>query len=134
VGSREFKSHVLFFPIAAVPYTRVSTSKFGFKFIPKKEKIYRNYLVSLAKSQWNKQCLIGALRVEVLFSFNKAKTSKLIQHTKRPDLSNLIKSIEDAFNGIIWKDDSQIIEIHARKIFGPADCITLQISEVKEDD
>ena len=29
-------------------------------------------------------------------------------HTKRPDLDNLMKSLKDALSGTIWKDDSQV--------------------------
>lgn len=35
----------------------------------------------------------------------------------KPDLDNFIKLI-DAFKGILWRDDSQVIEIRARKEFG----------------
>ena len=34
--------------------------------------------------------------------------SETVRHIKRPDLSNLIKSIEDAVNGLAYPDDSQI--------------------------
>jgi Holliday junction resolvase RusA-like endonuclease len=33
--------------------------------------------------------------------------------TGRPDLSNLIKFVEDAWNGIVWHDDAQIVAINA---------------------
>lgn len=40
-----------------------------------------------------------------------------VPHDKKPDLSNLIKFVEDTFNGIIYKDDSQIVNIHASKLY-----------------
>ena len=42
----------------------------------------------------------------------------LIRHTKRPDLDNLIKFIKDIFNGLVWKDDSQVCHIEAVKRYG----------------
>lgn len=38
-------------------------------------------------------------------------------HVYKPDLSNLVKFTEDTFNGILWKDDSIISEILARKFY-----------------
>ena len=44
------------------------------------------------------------------FSQNKANACKwgLIEHTSKPDRSNLEKFYEDCANGILWNDDSQI--------------------------
>ena len=36
-------------------------------------------------------------------------------HYKKPDLSNLIKFIEDAFNNVLWKDDALISYMFATK-------------------
>jgi Holliday junction resolvase RusA-like endonuclease len=41
-----------------------------------------------------------------------------IKHTKKPDLTNVIKAIEDGMNGIVYVDDSQITSIHSTKVFG----------------
>jgi len=37
----------------------------------------------------------------------RARSGEL-QHTSRPDLSNLLKCIEDGAEGVLWKNDSQI--------------------------
>jgi len=42
---------------------------------------------------------------------------RLWQHTKKPDLDNLIKLIKDACNKIIWKDDAQVVSIFAEKVY-----------------
>jgi len=38
--------------------------------------------------------------------------------TKRPDLDNIVKAIKDGLNGVAWKDDSQVIHLHAHKLYG----------------
>jgi Holliday junction resolvase RusA-like endonuclease len=36
-------------------------------------------------------------------------------YTKRPDIDNLAKSVKDALKGIVYADDSQIVEAHLFK-------------------
>ena len=38
-------------------------------------------------------------------------------HSIRPDLDNLIKLVCDALNGVFYKDDSQISQLKAEKIY-----------------
>jgi Holliday junction resolvase RusA-like endonuclease len=69
----------------------------------------------------------GAIRVWALFEMpipksasKKAKIgmqSNEIPHTKKPDLDNLVKFVKDCANGILWRDDSQVIRIEAAKRF-----------------
>lgn len=40
-----------------------------------------------------------------------------IYHTKKPDLDNLAKFVKDCANGIIWRDDSQVVRLEAIKRF-----------------
>lgn len=42
-----------------------------------------------------------------------------IPHTTKPDLDNLTKLVKDALNGRAWIDDSQVVNTHARKDYGP---------------
>lgn len=37
--------------------------------------------------------------------------------TGRPDLSNLVKLVEDALTGVVWDDDDQVVSIEASKSY-----------------
>lgn len=38
-----------------------------------------------------------------------------IAATKKPDADNVLKGIKDGCNGIIWRDDAQVVRIHIEK-------------------
>ena len=50
-------------------------------------------------------------------STSKKKRQILLYHTKKPDLDNLVKFVKDCFNDVVWKDDSQVAELHAGKMY-----------------
>jgi Holliday junction resolvase RusA-like endonuclease len=50
-----------------------------------------------------------------------------VAHTKKPDLDNLIKFVKDCGNGVLWKDDSQIISITASKAYHPSPATEIRI-------
>ena len=50
--------------------------------------------------------------------------------TKRPDLTNLTKGIEDTLTGIFWHDDAQIVEKHEWKRFGDPPRVEIEIEEL----
>ena len=56
-----------------------------------------------------------------------------VRHVKRPDCTNIAKFYEDAFNGIIWKDDSQIVHLVIRKWYGETAKVLITIQEIKEE-
>lgn len=122
--------HNLVFSIEPVPFARMRTNG-RIHFIPPKQRSFMRSIGLIALNQWKpKEALTSALSVDMTFSFKKAKTSKLKHHTKRGDLSNFIKLIEDALNNIVWKDDSQIIELQARKVFSEQPSISITIKEI----
>lgn len=67
----------------------------------------------------------GPIKLEAWFYFKIPKGLKPQEynerrgnyHKQRPDLSNLIKFIEDASSGILYKDDAIIASIGAYKIW-----------------
>ncbi len=70
---------------------------------------------------WNKWKLIDtAIKLNVEFRLLRPKSvsvKKRPEPTTRPDLDNLIKAVKDALNGVLWRDDSQIIELEAKKVY-----------------
>ena len=48
---------------------------------------------------------------------------------KKPDASNVLKSVEDAMNGVVYKDDSQIVNIHVSKVYSSVSGIDVCIKE-----
>lgn len=57
------------------------------------------------------EMLSGAIYMETTFYLTRPKSlpKKVVYHVKKPDVSNLVKAIEDALKGICYHDDSQIV-------------------------
>jgi Holliday junction resolvase RusA-like endonuclease len=55
------------------------------------------------------------------------------QPAKKPDLSNYIKLIEDACNGILYTDDAKIVEIHSRKLYTDDPRIEFEFIPLKDN-
>lgn len=70
-------------------------------------------------------------------SFFQAKRSLAIKGairpTTKPDIDNFLKQIFDAFNGLIWEDDAQIVTVYAWKFYGEVPRLELEINTVNYD-
>lgn len=58
------------------------------------------------------EMLSGAIYMETTFYLTRPKSlpKKVVYHVKKPDVSNLVKAIEDALEGICYHNDSQIVK------------------------
>lgn len=41
-----------------------------------------------------------------------------IRPTRKPDMSNVLKSIEDGCNGIVFTDDAHVVKVSMEKVYG----------------
>ena len=71
----------------------------------------------------------GPLTMTLVFELPRPKsTAKRVQYPiKRPDLSNLLKAIEDALTGVVYRDDSQIVSLTVTKRFGLAPGVEVRV-------
>ena len=61
----------------------------------------------------------GGVRLILTFYLPRPKSlaKKVTAHLKAPDCSKLIRSTEDAMSGIVYRDDSQVVEVIAGKYY-----------------
>jgi Holliday junction resolvase RusA-like endonuclease len=57
------------------------------------------------------------ISIKINFFLKKPKSVRRKYPTARPDLDNYLKLVFDALNGVLFVDDSQIVEIGARKLY-----------------
>ena len=51
------------------------------------------------------------------------------RHLKRPDLDNIVKAITDGMNGVVYDDDSQIVRLQAKKVYGTDGMVEVFVQE-----
>lgn len=83
--------------------------------------------------------LEGALSVSMVAvfpvpaSWSKTKRASALANQIRPvgkpDCDNILKTI-DALNGIVWRDDSQVVRAGISKIYGTSPELAITVSEV----
>ncbi|QHJ80560.1 MAG: hypothetical protein [Caudoviricetes sp.] len=126
--------------------SKTYTRRKPFLYDPKKTVEYKKqlaYLANLEKSVNYFEPLSGALALNVTFYILPPKSLSKVKHAmatkgellpfKKPDLSNYIKSTEDALNGILWKDDAMLCDINAKKRFSDEEKIIIEVSKINDN-
>jgi len=73
----------------------------------------------------------AVFKVPASWSKKKAEAHLWRAHTQKPDLSNIIKHLEDGLNRIAWVDDSQIAEYGpSGKVWGDRDETIITIEQI----
>lgn len=107
---------------------------FARTYTPKKTKDYEDGIRAEASlSMQGRSPLIGPVELSLQifmpippsYSKKKALACRLqnVVPTKKPDLDNVLKAVCDAFNGIVWVDDTQVVDCHVTKRFADEPCV-----------
>ncbi len=97
-------------------------------YTPAKTSAYETVVGLFArKAMRGREVYTGALALKVVFRLevpasysNKRRAACLDQiefPAKKPDLDNLVKAVKDGCNGILWRDDSQVVALMAVKVY-----------------
>lgn len=77
------------------------------------------------------------MRFPVPASWSKAKRARALAgvewHTSKPDADNVAKAVLDACNGVVFRDDSQIVMLTATKKFSETPGVRVAIREVQNE-
>ena len=77
--------------------------------------------------------LDGPVMVEMTFQFLHPKGAKERRMPAvRPDGENLIKGLCDSWNGVLYKDDAQIVDLIVKKRYGDREGVQVNVREIEE--
>jgi Holliday junction resolvase RusA-like endonuclease len=69
------------------------------------------------------------MKLTLLFIMPRPKTVKRAQPSVAPDLDKLTRAAMDALTSVAYKDDGQVTEIHAMKIYGGTPGLEVRIEK-----
>lgn len=77
------------------------------------------------------------IRVQIPESWSKKKQmmamSGALMPTKKPDIDNVEKGIFDGLNGVVWKDDVQVVKVLKRKRYHETPGVDVIICELNSE-
>lgn len=73
-----------------------------------------------------------ALGVAFLLPRPQSLPTRVLHHTKKPDLDKLVRAVKDALKGVLYHDDAQVVRLVATKHYAPmgaAPCAVITLAE-----
>lgn len=78
-----------------------------------------------------KQCADGPVELDVTFHLPRPQRlrDKTPPHTTKPDVSKLVRAVEDALTGVLYADDARIVQLTCSKRYAaPGDLTGVSIT------
>lgn len=108
---------------------------------PKKSREFKQYVRLVASEHCPEKLLEGPVSLVVrvykptLKSFSKKKKSAAergeLRPVTKPDVDNYVKAIKDALKQVIWKDDSQVVDLRVSKYYSEKPRIEVEIEALE---
>lgn len=105
--------------VVPVPASRPRVSKWG-TYYGKTYKAFRKAM-ELELADWDEDPVAGPLIVDVVFHCKRPK--KPTKMWPRGDIDNYVKALFDSFNGVVWGDDDQVLQVTATKVYACPNCM-----------
>jgi len=86
-------------------------------------------LVALAAKQAGCEPIPDPIAISITFRLKKPKTVKRALPTVAPDLDKLVRGVLDALTGCAYLDDSQVIDIKAKKVYSDITGVDIEVSD-----
>lgn len=107
---------------------------------PAKSRNYKDYVRLAAAEHAPASLLEGPIGMMLTIyrsmpkSFSKRKAAAAeageLRPTTKPDVDNYLKGVKDALKGVIWKDDSQVVEVFVQKRYSSRPRIEVKIKDL----
>lgn len=118
----------------------VKRGNFVQAYTPEKTRTYETLIRESAKQAMGESepletpvSLYLYIRVPIPASATKKRLQAISDGTekpiRKPDASNILKSVEDGMNSVIYKDDSQIVNIHVTKVYSSVPGVDICVKE-----
>ena len=109
---------------------RPRMTKTGHVYTPRKTREYENLIKRCFYEQHGEK-LSGPIELKMWAYFRKPKTKAVSDMLSRPDIDNIVKTI-DALNGVAFDDDKQIVKVTAEKLYSTEPRLEIELIETGE--
>lgn len=132
------KKFSFFIPGRPVPWARTRVGHAGSFFTPTKQRLYKLSCASIF-SRRVRDPIEGPVAVVIRVQLMRPKSNKTLLPATRntSDVDNWAKMILDAGNGIVWKDDAQVIALEVSKVWvidEKAEGVLVEAVAVRDED